>query len=56
MKANRLAGAATRISEAGGVSVQSYEWRIRVYNLGVCSRTDRPDDPDRVVIQYLANR
>jgi hypothetical protein len=27
---------------------------MRVFNLGViCGRADRPDDPDRVVIQYL---
>ena len=35
VKANGLAGAARRISEAGGVSVQSYERRMRVFNLGV---------------------
>ena len=35
VNANGLAGAARRISEAGGVSVQAYEWRMRVYNLGV---------------------
>ena len=35
VKANGLAGAARRISEAGGESIQSYERRMRVLNLGV---------------------
>jgi len=35
VKANGLAGAARRISETGGDSVQSYERRMRVFNLGV---------------------
>jgi len=35
VKANGLAGAAGRISEVGGESVQSYERRMRVFNLGV---------------------
>ena len=32
LKANGLAGAARRISEAGGESIQSYERRMRVLN------------------------
>jgi hypothetical protein len=35
VKASGLAGAARRISEAGGDSIQSYERRMRVFNLGV---------------------
>ena len=35
MKANGLASAARRISEAGGDSIQSYERPMLVYNLGV---------------------
>jgi hypothetical protein len=35
VKANGLAGAARGISEAGGQSIQAYERRMRVFNLGV---------------------
>jgi hypothetical protein len=35
VKANGLAGAVKRISETGGDSMQSYERRMRVFNLGV---------------------
>jgi hypothetical protein len=35
MKANGIAGATRRISETAGDSVQSYERRMRVFNLGV---------------------
>jgi hypothetical protein len=34
VKANGLAGAARGISEAGAESVQSYERRMRIFNLG----------------------
>ena len=56
MKANRLAGAARRISEAGGSQrtvVRAANARIQLGSR--CSRTGRPADPDRVVIQYLAD-
>ena len=50
MKANGLAGAARRISETEQHTV------VRAANARIqlgshCSRADRPDDPDRVVIQ-----
>jgi hypothetical protein len=35
VKANGLAGAAIRISEAGGERIQSYEGRMRVLEFGV---------------------
>jgi hypothetical protein len=35
VKANGLAGAAKRISERGGESIQSYERRMRVFSLEV---------------------
>ena len=54
MKASGLAGAARRISEAGGESMRSYERRMRAFNLGlICGRAERPDDPDGVVIHCL---
>jgi hypothetical protein len=35
VKANGLAGAARGISEAGAESIQSYDRRMRIFNLGI---------------------